>query len=182
MIGSKWVLGAAAATLVAGCGIAEVESATAPRSNASPSMNHPSRAPDRARTEWPLPGTGEAVVAAMRRMPQTLGTWRRIDASRGAVFYEHPKGQLGIEGSDLEDLFIEKDVTAAGAVERLAADLDPGTSRSCSRPPYRCVLGMSEGEFAMLWSHDDSDALLVAVWPDRESRDLLQEAWAAAQH
>lgn len=97
------------------------------------------------------------------------------------VFYGHPSGQLGIEGSDLEDLFIDTDMSAEGAVERLAADLDPGTHRSCSQPPYHCVLGKSQGQPAMLWSHDDSDALLVAVWPDDEARDLLARAWAAAQ-
>ena len=96
------------------------------------------------------------------------------------VFYEHPKGQLGIEGSDLEDFLIE-DVTAEVAVERLASDLDPGTSRSCSRPPYHCVRGELQGQPAMLWGHDDSSALLVAVWPDDESHRLLAAAWAAAQ-
>jgi hypothetical protein len=182
MIGSKWVLAAAAAALMAGCGNTKLESASGDRSSASPSMHHPSSGPDQAGAEWPLPGTGEAVVAAMRRMPQALGTWQQTDVSRGMVFYEHPRGQLGIEGSDLEDLFIGKDVTAEVAVERLAADLDPGTSRSCSRPQYHCVLGESQGQPAMLWSHDDSDALIVAVWPDDESRDLLAEAWAAAQN
>ena len=98
------------------------------------------------------------------------------------VFYNHPNGQLGIEGTDLEDIFIDKDVTAKEAVERLAADLDPGTSHSCSRPPYHCVLGKSLGQPAMLWSHDDSDAVLVAVWPDDEAHDLLEGAWAAAQN
>jgi hypothetical protein len=97
------------------------------------------------------------------------------------VFYDHPSGRLGIEGSDLEDIFVEKDVTAEEAVQRLAADLDPGTSRPCSRPPYHCVLGKSVGQPAMLWAHDNSDALLVAVWPDDESRHLLAEAWVAAQ-
>ena len=118
----------------------------------------------------------------MNRMPLTLGRWHQADPSRGMVFYEHPKGQLGIEGSDLDDLFIEKDVTAEEAVERLAADLDAGTSRSCSRPPYHCVLGESQGQPAMLWSNDASDAILVAVWPDDLSHDLLAEAWAAAQN
>jgi hypothetical protein len=182
MIGSKSVLIAAAAALLVGCGITGVESSPVDRSNAFPSMHHPSGGPARASEEWPLPGTGEAVVAAMSRMPQTLGTWHRTDAGHGMVFYEHPKGQLGIEGSDLEDIFIEKDVTAEEAVERLAADLDPGTSRSCSRPPYHCVQGESREQPAMLWGHEESDALLVAVWPDDESHDLLAEAWAAAQN
>ena len=97
------------------------------------------------------------------------------------VFYEHPKGELGIEGSDLEDLFIEQDVTAEEAVERLASDLDPGSSHSCSRPRYHCVRGESQGQPAMLWGHDDSDALLVAVWPDDEAHRLLAAAWTAAQ-
>lgn len=33
----------------------------------------------------------------------------------------------------------------------------------------------------MLWGHDDSDALLVAVWPDDEAHRLLAAAWTAAQ-
>jgi hypothetical protein len=144
-------------------------------------MQHLSTGPERASAEWPIPETGEAVVAVMSRMPPRLGRWHQAQASRGMVFYEHPEGQLGIEGSDLEDIFIEDDVTAEEAVERLAADLDPGTSRSCSRPPYHCVLGRSHGQPAMLWSHDTSDALLVAVWPDDNSRDLLAEAWVGAQ-
>lgn len=58
-------------------------------------------------------------------MPQTLGTWNQTEQARGVLFYDHPNGQLGMEGTDLADIFIEKDVTAEEAVERLAADLDP---------------------------------------------------------
>lgn len=45
----------------------------------------------------------------MNRMPVTLGRWHQADSTRGMVFYDHLEGQLGIEASDLEDLFIEKD-------------------------------------------------------------------------
>lgn len=182
MIGSNLVLAAATAALISGCGTTGIEPAPGGRSNTPASTHRSSGGPDQSRAEWPIPVTGNSVVAAMNRMPERLGAWDQVEESRGIVFYEHPKGQLGIEGSDLEDIFIEKDVNAEEAVEQLAADLDSGTSRSCSRPPYHCVLGRSQGQPTMLWSHDDSDALLVAVWPDDESHDLLVEAWAAAQN
>ena len=107
-----------------------IELSPGDRSIASPSTHQSSKGPDQARAAWPLPETAEGVVAAISRMPRTLGPWRQLDASRDMVFYKHPKGQLGIEGSDLKDLFIEKDVTAEEAVERLASDIDPGTSSS----------------------------------------------------
>lgn len=97
------------------------------------------------------------------------------------VFYEHPDGQLGIEASELADMFVDE-VGAADAVERLGAALDPGTVRACSRPPYRCMLGESLAQPGMVWSHDRSEVLLTAVWPDDASRDLLADAWVQAQN
>lgn len=177
---STLVFAVVGAALVAGCGTAGSEPATAARPSFQPSTHYPSTGPNEDGVRWPIPRLGDSVVAAMNRMPQRLGTWDQVDASRGMVFYEHPGGRLGIEGSDLEDLFVD-DVDAAEAIERLEADFDPGSVRSCSRPPHRCLLGESQGQTAMVWSHDRSKVLLVAVWPDDESRDLLAEAWAEAQ-
>ena len=117
----------------------------------------------------------------MNRMPRKLGTWDEAEPVRGVVLYVHPAGQLGIEASELADMFVEE-VSAAEAVERMGADLDQGTVRSCSHPPYRCVLGEYQGQPAMVWSHDRSKTLLTAVWPDNDSRDLLADAWAQAQN
>lgn len=117
----------------------------------------------------------------MNRMPPRLGAWDRVDTERGMVFYEHPDGQLGIEASELADMFVDE-VGAADAVERLGAALDPGTVRACSRPPYRCMLGESQAQPGMVWSHDRSEVLLTAVWPDDASRDLLADAWVQAQN
>ena len=136
--------------------------------------------PPTSAVEWPTPLTGDAAVAALNRMPATLGQWDRAGSSRGTVLYEHPRGQLGIEGSDLEDLYAD-DVDAAEALDRLGADLDAGTARSCSHPPYRCLLGEQEGKPTMIWSDDRSEVVLVAVWPDDESGALLADAWADAQ-
>lgn len=90
-------------------------------------------------------------------------------------------GQLGIEATELADMFVEE-VSAAEAVERMEADLDQDTVRACSHPPYRCVLGEHQGKPAMVWSHDRSKILLAVYWLDNESRDLLADAWVQAQH
>ena len=89
---------------------------------------------------------------------------------RGQVFYDHPDGQLGIDASEVADMFVDE-VSAAEAIERLGTRLDSGTVRRCSRPPYRCVLGEHQSQSGMAWSHDRSKILLAAVWPDDASRD-----------
>jgi hypothetical protein len=180
MIRSLTVSAAVSAVLVAGCG-GQSTGAAVKESSSHPSPHHPSSGPGQAGAEWAIPEASDQVVAAMNQMPTRLGAWDRVQADRGMVFYEHPDGQLGIEGADLADVFVD-DVTPATAVERLKVDFDPDTVRSCSRPPYRCLLGASQGQPAMVWSHDRSEAILVAVWPDEESRDLLARAWTTAQN
>lgn len=178
---STMITAAFGVALTAGCGTGSSESAGGEQPSSQLSTHQPSGGHDRFRAEWPIPRAAGSVVAAMNRMPESLGPWDQAEVRRGMVFYEHPAGQLGIEGSDLEDLFVDE-IDAAEAVERLEADFDQGTVRSCSRPPHHCLLGESQGMPAMVWSHERSEVVLVAVWPDDESRDLLADAWAKAQN
>lgn len=134
-----------------------------------------------ARSRMADPHVGESCPCCDAPHAPKLGTWDEADPARGVVLYVHPAGQLGIEVSELADMFVEE-VSAADAVERLGADLDQGTVRPCSHPPYRCVLGEYQGQPTMVWSHDRSKILLTAVWPDNESRDLLADAWVQAQN
>jgi hypothetical protein len=113
-------------------------------------------------------------------MPVRLGEWEQSEADRGLVLYAHPKGELGIEASDLGDVFTDE-LTAAEVIDLTAADFDEGTTSSCSRPPYRCVVGEMRGQPAMVWGHDRSSVVLAALWADDASRDLLAQAWAEAQ-
>ena len=113
-------------------------------------------------------------------MPERLGEWEQSVVDRGLVLYAHPQAELGIEASDLGDVFIDG-LSAAEVVEQLAADFDEGTTSSCSRPPYRCIVGESHGQTAMVWGHDRSQVVLAARWADDASRDLLAQAWTEAQ-
>lgn len=113
-------------------------------------------------------------------MPERLGEWETSEADRGLVLYAHPQTQLGIEASDLGDVFIDG-LSAAEVVDLTAADFDEGTTSSCSRPPSRCVVGEMGGQPAMVWGHDRSKVVLAALWADEASRDLLAQAWTEAQ-
>jgi len=185
-----------AAAALSGCGTTSVEPASSDEPAAPPSAQSPAQSPAESPTEspapsqpsspgqphfaWPIPLTAKATIKALDRMPERLGEWEQSEVDRGLVLYAHPQAQLGIEASDLGDVFTDE-FTAAEVVELTAADFDEGTTRSCSRPPYRCVVGESHGQPAMVWGHDRSKVVLGALWADNASRDLLAQAWAEAQ-
>lgn len=164
--------------LVGGCGGNADSTADGPTGRPSASAHGDVAEPLQA--TWPVPRSARDLLAAMERMPRSLGDWDQAEPVRGAVRYEHRSGQLGIEAAELADLFGSR-MSAAEAVERTGADLDPGTVSSCSRPPYRCVLGEYQGRSVRVWGHDRSPVLLTAFWPETEARDLLADAWVGAQ-
>ncbi len=176
-----------AAAVLSGCGTTSVVAASSDEpgapSSAQPPAQSPAPSPSSGQppaSAWPIPLTARATIQALDRMPERLGEWEQSEADRGVVLYAHPQAQLGIEASDLGDVFIDG-LSAAEVVERLAADFDEGTTSSCSRPPYRCVVGESGGQPAMVWGHDRSTVVLAALWADDTSRDLLAQAWAEVQ-
>jgi hypothetical protein len=173
---------ALAALLVvpAGCGQAPDDSASStPDGPVTASALTPTDAAavaDTALGRLPVARTGDDAVTLLDAMPKHLGDWAAAPSARGQALYEHPAGPLGIEAGELADIYA-RPVTAAQAVRLFRHDLDGGRGRRCAEPPAHCITGALDGATALVWTHDDSEVLLVALWPNAEARDRLLDAW-----
>lgn len=130
--------------------------------------------------QLPVPRTGDDAVALIDVMPLSLESWQGEQHGDGQAVYQHPGGRLGIGAGELADIYA-RPVTAAEGVRLFRSDLDEGTAESCGSAPTRCVTGTMDGETVLAWSHDESEVLLVALWPTHDAGQQLLRAWLNAQ-
>lgn len=127
-----------------------------------------------------VPRDGDEAVVMLRQMPGDVAGWPLGTRSPGRAVYDHPAGELGIEAGEIEDIY-GRPISAARAVQLFGRDLDGQRAEPCASAPGRCVLGSLDGQEAVVWSHDDSEVLMVAVWPAPEARDQLLRTWVDQQ-
>lgn len=172
-------LAALALALVAGCAGGGVRAGSSP----SPTSPSPSRTGLAVTTTshgtLPLPVEAGALSARLAAMPDRLGDARRQSPGTDHVRYKAGTAEFGIEAAEVDDLYRD-DVTAAEAFEMMRSEQFETGAKTCATPPAQCLSGVSDGRRTVVWGHDDSPLVLVAVAPDAERLTLLLRAWAEA--
>ena len=173
-------LAAAALVFLAGCGDSE---GRAGRGTATPSASPSAAGLTITATGYgslPLPTEPGALRARLAAMPERLGDATRTSAGADEVTYTAGVAEYGIQAAEVADLFREA-VTPAQAFERIRTEQFDRGARVCATPPARCVTGVSDGKRTLVWGHDDSPLVMVALAPDPSRLTALLRAWAAAR-
>jgi hypothetical protein len=124
----------------------------------------------------PAPGTLADLQRRTVGMPDTLAGAGRAQSPPEQVRYLGDDAEFGIEVSEAADLYPDLETTAE-AMPRLREQLS--SPQSCGQPPSHCLRGSSEGSPAVIWGHDDSPLLFVAIAPDEATLTELLDAWRA---
>lgn len=172
------VAAVAAAAVLAACGDGGAGPAGSPATSSAASTTPPAAlAVESPYGLLPLPADVASLDTRLQAMPGTLGTARKKPFESGYALYAGGGGELGIEAADVEDV-TRGGGTTADAFERMTAEFT-GTPRTCATPPARCLAGRSDGQYAVMWGHDEGPILLVALAPDRAALTALLKAWRA---
>lgn len=128
----------------------------------------------------PLPTEPGALRARLAAMPDRLGDATRKTPGDDEVTYTVGAKEYGIQAAEVADLFREA-VTPADAFDRMMTEQFDKGAKVCATPPARCISGVSDGSRTVVWGHDDSPLVLVALAPDASQLTALLQAWSSAK-